>query len=547
MEKFLKIGERYVQWIALSLGALYLGLMAYNYVLTPPITVTMDKKEYLPGEIDLQIRNGALKTIEKDMNSPKPWADPTPVNPAKELEVAFVGHAPQNVPLARANEPFSPNRPTSQPVNDQPSLAKAPAPEPSPIPPSMGLALANVPQPAAAAPANPAGGPAAAGAPVQPVLAPEEHDWDTFAWTVNAKALDNAFQAAHIPNVVYQTAFLRVKLQRQEVLPNGTFGPVTNVAEIPTVTLDPMPPETAPVADKAAYLTWAADHAADILTPPFFSVTYGTTWYPPGAQKPNDVFPVAGAPLPAAPVFPQQPLVPPRAPGIGLMPPHGVRTPGLPPPAVAPGLMPPHGIMGRQPPVPPAAMQPGGVGPGFVQGAGAAGFINPALVPDITIYTHDWTVQAGHSYRYCMSYTISNPLFGVQQADVKPADRDHLAITSPPSVWTAPIDIPSRYRFWVQKFQRNGKDEVIFDLFTKKPGAPGGLERSTIRATPGDSIGPSPWLLVDVRQDAARHSIFLIADPTGHIERHELEKDKTDPDHLEMLDRTGASAAAIGG
>ena len=42
------------------------------------------------------------------------------------------------------------------------------------------------------------------------------------------KSLDNAFQASNIPNIpnVYQTAFLRVRVQRQEVLPNGKVGPI---------------------------------------------------------------------------------------------------------------------------------------------------------------------------------------------------------------------------------------------------------------------------------------------------------------------------------
>ena len=57
--------------------------------------------------------------------------------------------------------------------------------------------------------------------------------------------------------------------------------------DIPTVTLDPMPPETAQVQDKSDYLTWAAAHAGDILQPPFFSVCFGTPWYAPGTPKPT--------------------------------------------------------------------------------------------------------------------------------------------------------------------------------------------------------------------------------------------------------------------
>jgi hypothetical protein len=562
MEKFLKIGEQYVQWIALGLGVLFLGLMAYSYVLTPPITVALEKKDYLPGEIDQQIRNGALRRIEDDMKSTTKWADPTPSNPAKALQVAFVDKAPLYVKTIPA--PTDIRVPTTNHIEPTatPTIVKAPAAQPSPVGPVAGTSVLNVPQAVPAPPANAAAGPAAAagGVPVQPVLEPQDHDWISLPWTVDMKALDDAFQAANIPNIpnVYQTTFLRVKMVRQEVLPNGKYGPEQELPDIPTVALDPMPPETAPAQDKDNYRTWAAAHAGDILTPAFFSVSYGTPWYAPGTPKPTDVFPPPGAALPAAPLLPQ-PVLPARTPGAGLAPPHSVHGPAMPAPAIAPGALPPRGLIGQpnQPAVAPAmppnvfapGVAPGGFPPGVVQGAAVAGFINPAQAPDVTIYTHDWSVQAGHSYRYKICYTISNPLFGVEQANVKPADRDLLAIKSPYSKWTAAVDIPSRYKFWVQKFQRNGNNEVTFDLFIKKPGAPGGLERNTVRATPGDSIGPSPWLLVDVRQDPAKRNFyyFLIADSTGHIERHEVEKDTKDPDHLEMLDRTGASAAAIGG
>jgi hypothetical protein len=198
----------------------------------------------------------------------------------------------------------------------------------------------------------------------------------------------------------------------------------------------------------------------------------------------------------------------------------------------------------NQPAVAPPIMPPGAFGTGAPANT-VAGFINPALVPDITIYTHDWTVEAGHTYRSKLRYTISNPLFGLRQQNVKQADQDQLAIRSPYSAWTPSIDIPSRYRFWVQKYQRgNPNNEVTIDLFTKKPGAPNGLERSTVRVTPGDSIGPCPWLLVDVRTDSSRRNYFLLADPAGRIERHDLEKDQNDPDHLDMMEKTGAAAAA---
>jgi hypothetical protein len=244
--------------------------------------------------------------------------------------------------------------------------------------------------------------------------------------------------------------------------------------------------------------------------------------------------------------MPQPALAPHMGPGLGLAPAGGAPPPPghgggmmMPAPAAAPGA-PGGGFMPR-PLQPPGAvpMVPGGV----AAGALPAGFFDPRQVSDITILSHDWSVEPGHSYHYKMRYAIYNPLFGVQQGNVKAADRDRLSVKSPYSAWTGPIDIPTRYRFWVQKFQRNGNNEVTFDLFRKNPGVPGGVERNIIRVTPGDTIGASPWLLVDVRQDSARRFYyFLVADPLGHIERHELEKDKQDQEHLDMLERSGATA-----
>ncbi|HEX4793039.1 MAG TPA: hypothetical protein VH370_04560, partial [Humisphaera sp.] len=43
MQKFLKILENNVQWVALGLGGLYLLWMVYGYVLNSPVAVTIDK------------------------------------------------------------------------------------------------------------------------------------------------------------------------------------------------------------------------------------------------------------------------------------------------------------------------------------------------------------------------------------------------------------------------------------------------------------------------------------------------------------------------
>ena len=115
MEKFLKIGEQYVHWIALGLGGLYLMLMAFFYVVQPPITVELDKKPYLPGEIDQQIKKGALASIDADLTSKTVWVNPQPGDAVAEMRQAFVAHPPAGPPTVIAKVPVDFNAPTKEP------------------------------------------------------------------------------------------------------------------------------------------------------------------------------------------------------------------------------------------------------------------------------------------------------------------------------------------------------------------------------------------------------------------------------------------------
>src|SRR5215212_2453161 len=82
MDKALDFLERYVQWIALGIGVLFLGWMAYAYLVTPPLTVQIGNQTLEPGEVDAAI----AKTTAKDLSTaiangkppPFPRKDPWP-------------------------------------------------------------------------------------------------------------------------------------------------------------------------------------------------------------------------------------------------------------------------------------------------------------------------------------------------------------------------------------------------------------------------------------------------------------------------------------
>jgi hypothetical protein len=52
MDKVLPIIEKHVQWFALGLGALFLGLMAYSYVVQTPVTVPVAGRPMVPSQVD---------------------------------------------------------------------------------------------------------------------------------------------------------------------------------------------------------------------------------------------------------------------------------------------------------------------------------------------------------------------------------------------------------------------------------------------------------------------------------------------------------------
>ena len=543
MEKFLKYGEQYIQWIALGIGGLYLLMMAYLYLAAPPVTAKVNNQDRTPGDIDAAIKNGIASQVKEEMDSSKVW-----VNFAASDPVALLNDSLARAPIDLKPVPAPPwlvkGSPTTGPT-EAPTLASIPKAVSATQLASLGTSLVSIPaQPPPVVTAN---GAAPAPAPVAVSDTQRDCDWVTEAFTIKRDDLNAAFQAAHVPEFALNNyAFLKVEAVRERQLLNGQWGDEHPLDSIPTVGLLPMPPEAdnspAGIQAKTDFNTWAAANAANILTPPFFPVIFGTHWYAPGDPKPDDVFAPANAPVQNAPAQ----IAPNPGPAGN---PHGGATGRLPPPLARPGLPPP-------PYLSPERRSMGG--PGETGIAGGSPFSPPAPVfpgagvniqnqpgGDATVYVHDWTVVAGQTYRYKIRYWVSNPLFQAKGA-VKQDVQNVLALKSADSDWSAPIAIASRYEFWVQKFTRNPiNPEVVFDLFAKKPAAPGGVERSTIRANPGDAIGPSGSFLVDVRADARNHNntwYFLVAGPDGKVQRRDVDHDSKDQRHLDLLDVTGAAA-----
>src|SRR4051812_4253116 len=68
MQNLRKYLERYSEWVALALGAIYLLYVIYSNVVTPPITSSAGKKTVTPGQVDQVTLDESAKPLEQAMN-----------------------------------------------------------------------------------------------------------------------------------------------------------------------------------------------------------------------------------------------------------------------------------------------------------------------------------------------------------------------------------------------------------------------------------------------------------------------------------------------
>lgn len=127
------------------------------------------------------------------------------------------------------------------------------------------------------------GGAAAPAAPAAPVAGQTDKTWVTAAFEVPMESLANAFVDADVPAGLV-TMFLRVEVQREEQLPDGSWGNATLVRPLTgsPLALNPLP---APgnIAQETNYRSFAEGHQSEILQPGFYAILGGANWRMPGA------------------------------------------------------------------------------------------------------------------------------------------------------------------------------------------------------------------------------------------------------------------------
>lgn len=574
MQKTLDILERNVQWIALGIGGILLLWSVYRYVVTPPVAVKIGTTLAGPDEAARLIAQGPVKALQDQIANQRAQP-PAPLDLVSPFQVAMDRVQPPNDYFAlafNAKTAGGIEGPTPGKVGgNRPQIAAAPQlPPAKPGQPLTGLSVIS-------RPLNPAANQNASA--VQPVKAvAEDLAWVTVPFKISAAELKNAFGQLN-GQLQLKTAVLEVVLQRQRATSQfSANGPTFPAGDQGIETVKPLriyqgpgfkslPSEQSPKNQKYEFIQWATDHSEVLSQPAFYEVSGGDTWTSPLQQQenatvqnqadqttgtgndtggtspdnstqPTDTSPGTSQPQsqPAAqPASGRQPAQPAPAGRPSYAPDDSDRPTG--------GYDPRSGYRGRY-----GRGGFGGRGPGFggFNNAGNGnGAIDPLNLPaDLTLWAHDETARPGQIYRYRVIYVMKNPLFGTAGIATQQLS-DLLALTSPPSEWTAPVTVPAKTKFWVKAI-RGGNNGVNLDVFQWVKGnwkAP-----KTMGMQPGDVVPGTDWTVVDVHapSDSAgrdRDMYVLLTNDAGELSSRFPNIDNSDQTYKDLKDQTDPKKA----
>ena len=188
----------------------------------------------------------------------------------------------------------------------------------------------------------------------------------------------------------------------------------------------------------------------------------------------------------------------------------------------------------------------------------AAAAVAAGTDPNIKIWVHDVSVQAGKTYRYKIKYIISNPVAGTNNTCEHPEDAAKAYIESEWSDWSKEVAVESDTNFYAI----DNKHGIRFDIFKWKNGV---WQMQTVQANPGDRVGSldntplhtdfdTGWTLVDVREDPGGNSenkLLILVSENGTVKQKEIAFDRQNPEYRKLLGEVMAdrqkTASAGGG
>jgi hypothetical protein len=623
MQKVVKFLESYIQWLALSLGLLWVLWVGYAYWAQKPVSQDIKGTLYGPADVDEFVARpgGPIETLQTNLKAdsrvPKDviaYFPPVPqyVNELKD-KMGAKSFLAQDIPA------FSPGGggvivPVG-PAEDPDKMKKVDAIALGPdivkmLGVTSGLSVAYKPDPKVPVdpkdpqqkviqltdPAKPAVDPNKPVDPNQPqpanplpanqitlVMTAQEISWQTVSATVQMTPLAAAFKNAGLPDAAAFTQFLRVRLVREELMPDGTWANNKVIDDLPIEAKLPWPPAPGG-ADEGAYLAWATANVPAIVQPPFYEVLRGALWHTISMPDPNlaaaaQVQPVEFDPATVTDVSkltdPEQrkkyfawklkeqqakdkadaeqrkasrPSKP-TGPGASRNAPPSNAPPPMDDQRLAqntnPGLSRDNSGYDRRarnsyPPrnfgesgTPPVAGA--GATPSVVNGAEipAAPFA-PATAKDLEVWAHDDTTVPGHVYRYKISVYIKNPLFATLGNAKNPEDAKKLFLGAE-SAWSDNVESPRKQYF----FATTGGDSIAgnnpkmkFEYFWWEDGD---WKTKNLELRPGDAIGTTPWTLVDIRPyGGINENRAVLVSESGEIDSRFYKSDLNSADYKRL-------------
>lgn len=295
MPKPAELVEKHIQWVPLGLGVAFVGWMTWTYIANPP-TVEVGGQSLGAGAIDPHTVQTSVTNIQDKMNQPGSVTIPVP-DLAGPLRRGLAG--PTSRPLAAGWSTARPldldlpkggaggtapvTRPTTPVVVDVAEAnrvkALAALPAATPIGTSRGVSTINPDSMVLAAQAVPPA-PGTPGAGVGGV----DREWVTAAFEIPMDGVTAAWVETRVPDQLL-TTFLRVEVERQEQLPDGSWGNATIVRPLAKsqLAMNPMPPAGNGQLE-TAYRGWAEANQSEILQPGFYAVLGGSSWHMPGSK-----------------------------------------------------------------------------------------------------------------------------------------------------------------------------------------------------------------------------------------------------------------------
>ena len=309
MQKVLDLLEKHVQWLALGLGVVWLLLMTWTYVIQPPAVVLIGSEQLTAGQVDQYTVANAVRPLEEAMkpkeappmsvdNFAERWLKRMDWQEAEPIETTGMIASARPIPEVMFKTP-GPNVPPTggdpqQPQQPAVAGAQQQGTIPQPLPAAIvsdwrfGRSTILVPPPVV---------PIGQAPPPAPLTPPEaDKDWITQSFKVSLPAMAAVFQKHQVPPPAQgqtgNTAFLKVEMARQELLPDGKWGNDTVLKPLPplqpNMVRQPYPAPKAGIHQENAYLNWAVQNTGDIVQPAFYQTVLnkGDIWQRPGEPDP---------------------------------------------------------------------------------------------------------------------------------------------------------------------------------------------------------------------------------------------------------------------